>query len=244
MGLRRIPAPARKVPRPVLPERAIVEIANRERERLGRELHDGLCQSLAGIAALSAALSRSLAVNADPAGAATAAEIARLLNQTIGQARDLAHGLGPIGRDAACLTDALETLAGNIRHLFRVSCTLECDRFGPWLGCETESHLYRIAQEAVRNAIAHGRADRIDISLTRDVGKGALNIRDNGVGLPEDIRMSGGSGLRTMDYRARAIRGSFKAVRHPPRGTLVTCIFPLQRTRGYGEDRGDARDGG
>jgi signal transduction histidine kinase len=230
MELRRIHATVRKVSRPALPEREIVEIANRERERLGRELHDGLCQSLAGIAALSAALSRSLAANADSAGSATAAEIAGLVNQTIGEARDLAHGLCTIGRDGAGLADALETLAGDVRHLFRVSCTLECDRFGARLGCETESHLYRIAQEAVRNAIAHGRADRIDISLTRGVGKGALNIRDNGIGLPEGVRRSGGSGLCTMDYRARAIRGSFKAVRHPPRGTLVTCVFPVQPT--------------
>jgi signal transduction histidine kinase len=243
MGLRRIHATVRKISRPALPEREIVEIANRERERLGRELHDGLCQSLAGIAALSAALSRSLAANADPAGSATAAEIAGLLSQTIGQARDLAHGLGPIGRDGADLADALETLVGSTRYLFRVSCTLDCDRFGARLGHDTESHLYRIAQEAVRNAIAHGRADRIDISLTRDVGTGALSIRDNGVGLPEGVRRSGGSGLHTMDYRARAIRGSFEAMRHPPRGTLVTCIFPLHRPRGSREDPGDARDG-
>ena len=242
VGRHPIHASVRRISRRALPEREVVEIVNRERERLGRELHDGLCQSLAGIAALSAALSRSLAVNADPAGSATAAEVAGLLNRTIGEARDLAHGLGPIGRDEGGLAGALETLTGNTRHMFGVSCTLECDRFGARLGHEIGSHLYRIAQEAVRNAIAHGRADRIDINLTRDVEKGALCIRDNGVGLPEGVRRSRGSGLHSMDYRARAIRGSIEVARCPPRGTLVTCVFPLRRTRSDREDPGEARD--
>jgi signal transduction histidine kinase len=242
VGSRPLHGTIHKIARRALSEPEIVEIARRERERLGRELHDGLCQSLAGIAALSAALSRSLAVKADPAGSTTAAEIAGLLNQTIGQVRDLAHGLSPLVRDGAGLTGALEILADDVRHLFQVSCTFDCDRFGLRLGGETESHLFRIAQEAVRNAISHGRADRIDISLTRDVAKGALRIRDNGVGFPEGV--SQGAGLHSMAYRADAIAGSFKVARHAPRGTLITCVFPLRRTSASRDDAVDARDGG
>src|SRR6266545_2280025 len=88
MEHRPLHAAIRKPPKRVLLEREIVEITRREKERIGRELHDGLCQSLAGIAALSSALSRDLAANADPAASATAAEIARLLNEAIGQTRD------------------------------------------------------------------------------------------------------------------------------------------------------------
>ena len=87
-------------------EREISEIADRERERLGRELHDGLCQSLAGIAAMASALSKSLAANPEPGPATAANEIARLLHEAIGQARDLARSLGPIDLNGAESTPA------------------------------------------------------------------------------------------------------------------------------------------
>ena len=219
----------RKPPKRVLLEREIVEITRREKERIGRELHDGLCQSLAGIAALSSTLSRDLAANADPAASATAGEIARLLNEAIGQARDLARGLGAVGLDAAGLAEALQTLAGNVRHLFHVSCTLTCDRLFPSLSGEAESHLYRIAQEAVHNAIVHGRAEHIDIGLTCADGKGVLTVRDNGTGLPDGVGSSHGIGLRTMDYRAHEIHGCLKVCRQSPRGTVVTCVFRLPK---------------
>ena len=95
----------------------------------------------------------------------------------------------------------------------------------------------------MRNHIAHGRADRIDISLTRDVGKGALSIR-NDVGLPEGVYRESGTGMHAMDFQGSAIRGSFKVRRHPPRGTLIACVFLQHRTRGNHEDPGDASDGG
>ena len=164
------------------------------------------------------------------AGSATAAEIARLLNETIGQTRDLARGLGAIGLDGTGLTDALQTLAYNVRRLFHVSCTFVCDRFWARLCRETESHLYRIAQEAVHNAIVHGHAERIEIELTYVDDKGVLTVGDNGVGLPEDVPSRDGIGLRTMDYRAREIHGCLKLAQRSPRGTIVTCVFPLLRT--------------
>src|SRR5271165_6687845 len=90
-----IEANAPRAGRQELLNREILEIVDGERQRLGRELHDGLCQSLAGIAALSSALSRSLAASGQPGPAAAAGEIVRLLDETIGEARDLAHGLSP-----------------------------------------------------------------------------------------------------------------------------------------------------
>ena len=88
----------------------------------------------------------------------------------------------------------------------------------------------RIAQEAVRNAFAHGRADQIDMCLECVDGSGLLSIRDNGVGLPEDDRNHDGIGLHTMDYRARAIGGSLTVARRPQGGTAVACAFPLPLT--------------
>ena len=212
-------------------EREIAEIASREKEHLGRELHDGLCQSLAGIAALSSALSRDLATHADPAASATAAEIAQLLNETISQARNLAHGLDSSHRKYNGIAEALETVARDIRHLFHVSCLLECDPFCPQLSHETRAHLRLIAQEAARNAIDHGHADHIEIGLKCDAGIATLTIADDGAGIPDEVGCGRGMGLRTMGYRARAIGGSLAIARRSPRGTAVFCAFPVSGRR-------------
>jgi signal transduction histidine kinase len=211
-------------------EREILEIAEREKERLSRELHDGLCQSLAGIAALASALTRSLAANAEAGPAAAAGEIVRLLNEAIGEARDLARGLGAIDVSGAGLRGALEALARNVSHAYSISCTFVWDSRWPKLRHETEGHLVRITQEAVRNAVTHGRADQINISLECVDGSGLLSIRDNGVGLSEDYRNRDGIGLRTMDYRAHAIGGSLAVAPRPDRGTVVACAFRLPAT--------------
>lgn len=226
-GRQLIYATARNVSRHKELEREILEVADREKERLGRDLHDGLCQTLAGIAALSATLSRRLVATADFDGSAAAAEIARLLSEAIGEAHDLSRGLGPIGLQVGNLAAALEGLALNIVQLFRVSCTFESEGSVPRLGQEVAAHLYRIAQEAVSNAIAHGRADRIEISLSGTDLDGLLSVRDNGEGLPEEAVQGGGIGLHTMAYRARLIGGSLNVRRLAPRGTAIVCVFPL-----------------
>jgi signal transduction histidine kinase len=222
-------------------EREILEIADREKQRFSRELHDVLCQSLAGIAALTAALSRSLAASAQPGPATAADEIVRLLNETIGEARDLAHGLGPIGLNGVGLAGGLEMLACGVRRAHRVSCTVAWDSRCPGLRHEVEAHLMRIAQEAVRNAITHGGADQIGIRLACDGGSGLLSIWDNGVGFTDDDRNHDGIGLHTMDYRARAIGGSLTVARRPQGGTAVACAFPLPLTHELREGADYAR---
>jgi PAS domain S-box-containing protein len=224
---RLIYATARDVSRQNWLEREILEIADREKERLGRELHDGLCQSLAGVAALSVTLSRRLAASAESAASAAAAEIAQLLNEIIGQARDLARGLGPVGLSEGGLAGALATLAVNVEHLFEISCTLDCDSPFGGLPCEVKLHLFRIAQEAVQNAVTHGRADRIEIGLSGTDKTGVLSVRDNGVGIPEGARNVDGIGLHTMAYRSHLIGGSLEVRRRTPQGTAVICAFPL-----------------
>jgi signal transduction histidine kinase len=203
-----------------------IEAGDRERERLGRELHDGLCQNLAGIAALSATLARKLAARNDPAQAA-AAEITVLLQQTIGDARDLARGLNAGGVAQMGLATALEALAGNVEALHAITCAFACDRDFPRLDPTVEAHLYRIAQQAVSNAVGHGRGRRIGISLRLRGGEARLQIRDNGVGIPRGAGGVAGMGLDTMDYRARLIGARLQVRRVAPRGTLVACTFPL-----------------
>jgi two-component system sensor kinase FixL len=228
--LHRISVPVRKVSRSMPRKQQPREVSNREQLHFRRELHDGLCQSLAGIAALSSALSKDLAASGDTAASAAAAEIALLLHETAGAARDLAHGLVPTGLKESDLACALAALAGNIQRQFGISCAVRCDRARSRICPQTELHLHRIAQEAVSNAIEHGRADRIEIDLVYRAGQGSLRVRDNGFGLPKDVRNCDGMGLRTMDCRARSIGGSFDIERHPRRGTVVTCLFPLRST--------------
>ena len=190
------------------------------------ELHDGLCQNLAGIAALSATLSRKLAAGSESA-AVEAAEIARLLNETIGQARDLARGLNPVGLEQIGIAAALEALASNVQALHGVACRFQCDRPFLSLGHKVETHLYRIAQEAVNNAITHGRPRRIDISLSFGDRKGLLIIRDDGIGIPQRAPKGKGIGLHTMAYRSRLIGAAMQVQRRARRGTAVTCTFRL-----------------
>jgi len=229
-GGRRIHATARNVSRQKRMEMEVLEIVDREKERLGRELHDGLCQSLAGIAALSATLSKRLAANSESDSSAAAAEITELLKDTIIQARDLARGLGPTDLNEAGLCGALEGLALNVEHMFRVSCSFECERLVPGLCRDAEAHLFRIVQEAVNNAVSHGKANRIEVTLSSMAGKGLLNVRDDGVGLPAEASSPDGIGLHTMAYRARLIGGSLDVRRLSRRGTAVTCTFPLPET--------------
>jgi PAS domain S-box-containing protein len=204
-------------------EKEIVEISDREKDRLGRDLHDGLCQNLAGIAALSTTLGRQLAQLNVPAAAA-AAEIAQLLNQAVAQARDLARGLNPVELDGIGLIGALDTLASNIQAIFRLTCAFRCNHRAFRLPAEVETHLYRIAQEAVQNAVKHGRARRIFVTLSLGSGQGTLAIRDDGVGIPPNY--GAGNGMHTMNYRARLIGASLwmQALR---RGTRLACVFGL-----------------
>ncbi|HEY0554998.1 MAG TPA: ATP-binding protein, partial [Thermoanaerobaculia bacterium] len=212
-------------------EREILEILDREKERLGRELHDGLCQTLAGISALSATLARKLARSGataedQTAAADAAAEITRLLSEAIGEARDMARGLGAVGLSEG-LEIALETLAHDVRHLFRACCTFACDRPLGRLDREAERHLFRIAQEAVNNAVSHGKARRIEIHLDAKDGEGLLTVLDNGVGMPERLLPPDGIGLHNMTYRARLIGGRIEVRRRSRGGTTVLCAFPL-----------------
>ena len=239
----RIYATARDVTRPRQLEREVLEVVDRERERLGIEIHDGLCQSLAGIAALSATLSRRLAAASDPAGSAASREITKLLNESIAEAHDLAHGLGPIGITEGSLDGALENLALNVRHRFEVSCTLAWDPSFAGLRREAETHLFRIAQEALNNAVTHGRPRRIEIRLTSENGKGLLTVRDDGAGLPEEPRNPRGIGLHAMAYRARLIGGSLEVRRRARGGTVVTCAFPVPEDPGARENPEHAPDG-
>ena len=216
-------------------EAEVLEIADQEKERLGRELHDGLCQTLAGIAALSATLSKSVQANIETTASA-AEEISILLTAAVKEARNLAHGLGSFNMATVGLDGALANLVINVRQLFRVSCTLIYDLPPCELCHEARVHLFRIAQEAVNNAVIHGRAEQIEISLTEKNGTGQLCIRDDGLGMSGTVANPDGIGMYTMNYRARLIGGSLEV--HPGArcGTAVICEFPIRDKSNACED--------
>ena len=202
----------------------ILEISDWEQRRIGQDLHDGLSQHLAGIAFVSKVLEQKLCV-ASSSDAPQAKELTQLVHQAVEMTRNLAHGLLPVELEEDGLMLALEKLAATVSSVFNVACVFTCSV--PVLITDTavSTHLYRIAQEAVNNAIKHGSARHINISLAHHNDKNILTIKDDGVGFPEDLDTKKGMGLRTMNYRSRMIGASLSVGNNASGGGLVTCVF-------------------
>ena len=205
-------------------ERTILEISGREQRRIGQDLHDGLGQHLTGVAFMSKVLEQKLREK-DLPEAAEAAKIVALVNQAIDQTRELSHGLLPVLGDARGLMTALERLALQVESMFPVSCSFECLRPAPIRDSAIATELYHIAQEAVNNAIKHGRPRHIGIRLCGG-GDPYLMVEDDGAGI-EPARSSGrGMGLSIMTYRAKMIGGALEVRPGAHGGTQVCCMFP------------------
>lgn len=210
-------------------ERHVLEIIEREQQRIGRDLHDGLCQQLAAIAYICDGLRAALAEKSLPQ-AADAARAHRLLGQAIDEARKLARGLSPVRWDSVGLMTALDELASTIRALFGVDCRFRCPRRVTVPSHDTAVHVYRIAQEAINNAITRGEASRITISLSARGEHATLSVRDNGRNLHRSNNQSDGIGIELMNHRARFIDGEFTMRSKNGSSTVAICTFPLRRT--------------
>ena len=202
-------------------EKEILEVGEEERRRIGRDLHDSLCQHLTGTALAGQVLEEKLAARS-LAEASDANKVVELVENGITMARDLARGIYPVEVDAEGLMAAFQEFADNTSRWSRTSCVFKCDT-PPVLVHEaiTASHLYRIAQEATLNAIRHGNAGHIVISLIDRAGRPSLSIEDDGVGLPDDWRH--GLGTRIMAHRAAMIGADFSIEPNPTGGTFVKC---------------------
>jgi PAS domain S-box-containing protein len=209
-------------------EKAILEISAEEQRRIGQDLHDGLGQHLTGIAFMSKVQEQKLAEKGLPE-AAEAARIVGLVNDAINKTRELAHGLLPVISDAHGLMSALKRWAAEVEDLFNISCCLRMDEPVLIHDANMSTHLYRIAQEAVNNAIKHGQAKHITISLFARNGDGTLKIENDGLRLPEPSTNESGMGMQIMNYRARMIGGSLKVESGAVRGITITCLFPLAK---------------
>lgn len=207
-------------------ESEVLEISDRERRRIGQDLHDGLGQHLAGIELLSEVLQQRMAASKSKEATALsidAGKITRHVREAISQTRSLARGLSPVVIESEGLMSALRQLAESAGQMFLIRCDFECELrvLVPDQGVAT--HLYRIAQEALSNAVKHGKAKHVVIRLRANDGRILLHVKDHGRGLPETLPKGKGMGLRIMQYRAGIIGGSVVIQRDPEGGTSVVC---------------------
>lgn len=206
-------------------ESEILTISSREQQRLGRDLHDSLGQQLVGIAFLAKSLASKLK-DLSPEYADLAAQISALLQESVIQTRQMAHGMYPVGMLESSIKEALQELGSNVEGLFGVRCTVVCEE-NLSLDIDAATHLYRIAQEAVNNARRHGGARNIDISLLRKENSLQLTVRNDGTELSPSTCSEDGIGLRVMRYRAEAINGIFSVANaNDASGVAVRVVFP------------------
>jgi PAS domain S-box-containing protein len=205
-------------------ELAVAVAAEQERARIARELHDGLGQQLGGLRFLMDGLYRDLQAAYSPQ-AETAGQLAREIAVALTQARTLAHELYAIPPSPDGLLQALENLAERIAGERGVACEFAAETVVLIHNPTVASHLYRIAQEAVHNALKHSRATRIDLTLVQLDDHVELRVMDNGIGLPVGIG-SRGMGLHTMEQRARLIGGQLSVRSQPQSGVTVICSVP------------------
>lgn len=208
-------------------EREVLEVSNREQQRIGNDLHDGLGQELTGIALLLRGL-ENRAEREAPALSASIEEVALLVNDAIFTTRALARGLSPVTFDRGGIAIALEGLAQRLSAMFHIDVRCEADaELERGLESANALHLYRIAQEAVTNAAQHGQAANVRIRLCQDGERGLLRIKDDGSGFNPATLQGKGLGLRIMRYRAQMMAGSLRIESARGRGTTINCRFPL-----------------
>lgn len=207
-------------------EKNIIDSGLHERLQLGHALHDSLGQILTGAAFMSEALRKMLAEK-DPDASGRAAEIQSLINEAIGLTRTISRGLVPVDLSGNSLEDALRELADTSHRMYSIRCALDVEKGFSMEDPASATHLYYIAQEALRNAVSHGRARRVDIILRKNSERLALIVRDDGHGLKKDPDSAEGIGVKIMRYRARFIGGRMSIVPRHEGGVLVMCTVPL-----------------
>lgn len=222
-------------------ERDLLEISERHQQRIGLELHDNLGQLLTGVAILSKALEQKLRRQAMPE-ADDAREIARLVNGAVEETRQLSRGLHPVAQDESGLMSALESLAETTQGLFRVSCAFRCRRPVPVSDASTAIHLYRIAQEAVTNAIRHGETENIRIELSAVDSRATLTVTNDGRRFEDWCGECRGIGLQMMRHRAEMIGGILDVQPGPDGGTTVTCTLNMKSRVNEGETEHGPKD--
>lgn len=207
-------------------EREILETSERERRRIGRDLHDGIGQQLTAVSLANSGLITALE-NTAPALVPQAETLGAQIRETIAAVRSLSHGLAPVGLQDDGLMHALHALADSTGQTARLRCVFECPAPVRVPEAAVAGHLYRIAQEAVNNALKHAAPGEIRIGLERRNGAVVLEVDDDGEGIAESGRTGQGIGLEVMRHRAQIAGGALEIGSAPAGGTRIACTIPM-----------------
>jgi PAS domain S-box-containing protein len=204
-------------------EGEILAISDREQQRLGQELHDGLCQHLTAVAFMARSIALRLK-NHRVIDASDIEKIAELVNDAATDTRNLSRALHRFDVDAVGLVDALQDLVD--REIWKIPCRLEVNQSFHIEDDAAAAQLYRIAREAVINANKHAQAREILVQLERSRQEMVLRVTDDGVGFKREPKLKQGLGVHIMNYRAQSIGGRLEIDSPKRGGTCVSCYLP------------------
>lgn len=210
-------------------ENELLEITEKERRRIALDLHDDLGQKLSGIAMMTKGLELRLS-KVKSAETQEAARIHELVQETMSHTSYLARDLATLDWKEHDLPDALQDLSVHAQKLFNVNCAFKSEGKIPTIEPHMRGHLYKIAQESLTNAIKHGKAKRVGISLANGDHQIVLTIQNDGKPFPDLKGHPTGMGVRIMNYRASVIGGTLVIKGTGQRGTRVTCSVPLAKS--------------
>jgi signal transduction histidine kinase len=211
-------------------EEEVINASENERLNIAYDLHDDLGSLLTGIKLGIESMATMLQQD-DPARAGRAREIAGQVSEAMVKTRDIATGLRPVGSEPDDLMDALEALSRRMQEASGIEVRFVCQRAVMIAGQVMANHLFRIAQEAVSNAVRHSGGDLIVISLQRVDWGIELMVEDNGSGMIAPESGHGGLGLHAMSYRASALRGALRITAGRNGGVKVLCLIPSPEQR-------------
>lgn len=209
-------------------EGEILTISDREQQRLGQELHDGLCQHLTAVAFMSRSVALRLK-NHRVIEVSDIEKIAQLVNDAAADTRNLSRALHRLDVDAAGLVEALQDLVD--REIWKIPCRLEIKPSFEINDDAAAAHLYRIAREAVINANKHAQARQIVVRLEKVRKEMVLRVIDDGIGFKNELKPRQGLGFHIMNYRAQLMGGHLEIDSPPRGGTRVSCCLPIRASK-------------
>jgi signal transduction histidine kinase len=206
-------------------ELEVVRAAELERQKIGHDLHDSLCQTLAALDCAAECLRIDLEADGSPR-TDLATQLQKQLSNATLEARNMARGIYPVSLSGETLPLALQELAATMSRLFGGTIEVLIDHDIPVSDAKVSQHLYRIAQEALSNALRHANAKRIEIRLRQHAGQLVLTVTDDGSGFALQQRPEG-MGWHTMRYRANLIGAQLEVKSQPGEGTTLACKLTI-----------------
>lgn len=212
-------------------EAEILGITQEEQKRFGSQLHDGLCQELTAILLFAKALAQKMEKD-KAVELGELQKISDMILDAVDQARDTARGLYPGELEGTSLMHSLEELTSNTQKISHVTCSFDCPV--PILIDDNNiaTHLYRIAQEGISNAVKHGKPQKIELTFNQNAENITFAIKDDGIGMMNDPKNKKGIGLKIMKYRAHMMGATFQIKSNVPHGVWLECVLKNPEVKG------------